>query len=160
MKKFECTLGQYLHERQKILPSAATKVIDQLIGTLELVHASRRTYNDLKLNNIMVNIKSSGISSALVDFGYADYYCSKEGEHIKPDIQLSQFKGNLMLASEHQLRFNKTSRKDDLVSLSYILLFLLNDFELPKFPQHFYEYEQNPHKENMLTYLKEMKAYK
>lgn len=89
MKKFECTLGQYLHERQKILPSAATKVIDQLIGTLELVHASRRTYNDLKLNNIMVNIKSSGISSALVDFGYADYYCSKEGEHIKPDIQLS-----------------------------------------------------------------------
>jgi hypothetical protein len=57
------------------------------------------------------------------------------------------------------MNFFRTSRRDDLISMCYIILFLLNKFEIPGFPQEFYEYEQNS-AEDMFNYLKKMKRFK
>ena len=61
----------------------------------------------------------------LVDFGYASKYLDKDSKHIKEDV-VDSFRGNLMFASASSLDFCTTSRKDDLISLCYILIFLLN----------------------------------
>ena len=36
-----------------------------------------------------------------------------------------------MFASKYQLRFSTTSRRDDLISLCYMFIFLANGFEFP-----------------------------
>ena len=77
----------------------------------------------------------------LIDFGFVDAYKSKNGEHIALDEQVDTFQGNLLFASVNQMNFKRTSRSDDLISLSYIIMFLLNQFELPGFPEEFYEYD-------------------
>ena len=37
----------------------------------------------------------------------------------------------------------RTSRKDDMISLTYLLLYLLNNNELPLMPESFYKIEKN-----------------
>ena len=49
----------------------------------------------------------------------------KNGEHIK-EGQQTKFKGSMLFASQTAFQFMQTSRKDDLESLIYILVFLLD----------------------------------
>ena len=43
-----------------------------MIDQLEIVHSSHRTYNDLKLSNIMVEKDEYGnLYTILIDFGFA-----------------------------------------------------------------------------------------
>ena len=42
------------------------------------------------------------------------------------------FEGNMMFCSENQMRFYKTSRKDDLISFCYMMVTLLNGYDLPR----------------------------
>jgi hypothetical protein len=62
----------------------------------------------------------------LVDFGLASKFLDKNGKHI-PKGSLSMFKGNMLFASYNQMNFGTTSRKDDLISLYYILIYLLHE---------------------------------
>lgn len=40
------------------------------------------------------------------------------------------FRGNIMFASPNQLNFRTTSRRDDLISLVYLMIYMLNQGEL------------------------------
>ena len=44
---------------------------------------------------------------------------------------MSKFCGNLIFASLDVLKFNRPSRKDDLLMLCYFLIYLLNGGEMP-----------------------------
>ena len=108
-----------------------------MLITLEAVHSAGYVFNDLKLDNLMIGINQkvlkpkegismfSQCSIHLVDFGYATKYQDNLGKHIKEDT-IENFRGNLMFASSSSLDFCTTSRRDDLISLCYILIFLLN----------------------------------
>lgn len=37
----------------------------------------------------------------------------------------------MLFASTNQMQFYSTSRRDDIISLAYLLVYLLRDFELP-----------------------------
>lgn len=64
------------------------------------------------------------------------------------------FRGNILFSSVNQLEFRPTSRKDDLTSLSYLLLFLFNNCILPKFDKDFYEGK------NVIENFNKMKLFK
>jgi hypothetical protein len=61
----------------------------------------------------------------LIDYGMATRYLDDEGNHLQQD-KVSQFHGNFMFASLSSLSFNRPSRRDDLISLCYCLIMLLN----------------------------------
>ena len=44
---------------------------------------------------------------------------------------MDSFKGNIIYSSFNQMVFKNTSRRDDLISLTYLLLTLLNGFKIP-----------------------------
>ena len=51
-------------------------------------------------------------------------------EHI--DLQkVDMFSGNILWSSLNQMQFNVTSRKDDLMSIAYMSLMLLNSNQFP-----------------------------
>lgn len=63
-----------------------------------------------------------------MDFGFADKFVSDHtGKHIEEKEALDMFQGNLMFASLDQMNFYKTSRRDDLLSLFYLIVHLIND---------------------------------
>ena len=47
----------------------------QLVDILKIIHTSHRTYNDLKPENVMIDINKDGLPKVhLVDFGFADKF--------------------------------------------------------------------------------------
>ena len=100
---------------------------------------SRRTYNDLKLANIMINqSEDEELQVTLIDYGFADKYINEDGTHISNKETVDMFQGNLLFASNEQLNFKRTSRKDDMVSIIYLMMYLINNNQLPLIPKTFY----------------------
>ena len=81
------------------------------------MHFKGFTHNDIKPQNILIGENQT---VTLVDFGAAD--------SISDRIQtVKKFSGNPMFASLYQLKFIKTSMRDDLISIYQMMLSLIND---------------------------------
>lgn len=100
----------------------------RLLYIYERVHLAGYTYNDLKLDNILVGSKDGDNlhEIRLTDFGFAEKYIDREGLH-KPQDDSTVFRGNMIFATQNQFEFRTTSRKDDLLSLTYLLVYLLKN---------------------------------
>ena len=61
----------------------------------------------------------------MIDFGLAQKYLDAQGNHI-PAVREKYFQGNLIFASKHCFNLVTHSRRDDLISLSYLLLYLID----------------------------------
>lgn len=107
-----------------------------MLRMLEGIHAAGFTYNDIKLDNVLVGFQNKmnpesrncfdNCTLHLVDFGFAQRYIDKKTrQHIEPQ-EIQTFRGNMIFASLNQLNFQMTSRRDDLISLCYLLIYLLN----------------------------------
>ena len=75
----------------------------------------------------------SSLQIVLIDFGFSAKYLTPEGCHIDDKERKEKFKGNIMFASLDQMEFKQTSRKDDMVSWFYLLLYMLNGKNMPGF---------------------------
>jgi serine/threonine protein kinase len=114
----------------------------RLLSVFKEIHSAGYAYNDLKLDNIMVGygqkllkVKENEHRSSfeemslhLVDFGYSSKFMRKD-KHISED-SVKSFKGNMMFSSLNQLQFKTPSRRDDMISLCYLISYLLNSGEL------------------------------
>ena len=71
----------------------------------------------------------TGCKVHIIDFGFACSYLNKDGQHLD-QLKTENFYGNLFYSSLNQLNFNSQSRRDDLISLSYMISSLLNEGKL------------------------------
>jgi serine/threonine protein kinase len=63
-------------------------MISKIVDQLEIVHTAGRTYNDLKLSNIMVQADESGnFYPVLIDFGFAAKYIDESGSHFDEGLK-------------------------------------------------------------------------
>jgi hypothetical protein len=58
----------------------------------------------------------------MVDFGMSKSYMNKTA-HVKPGFT-KYFAGNIYFASKYAFSFKEQSRRDDLISLTYLLIYL------------------------------------
>ena len=101
---------------------------------LQSVHAAGYIYNDLKLDNLMTGYQDAfapekdlqDSSIHLVDFGFATRYIDKETKQHISENEVDTFRGNMIFGSLNQLAFKTTSRRDDLISLCYMMIYVLN----------------------------------
>ena len=98
----------------------------QLITAFEHMHSIGRVHNDLKPSNVLMNEKGSAI---LIDYGL----CQK----FEKTDKKSCFYGNIMFAGIRKLGYKMTSRKDDMLSLAYMLIYIVCNKTLP-FADEFY----------------------
>lgn len=106
------------------------------MDSLKLIHNTGFLYNDLKLNNIVIgdaeehkNHAKSLHKIRIIDFGLAQKYYDSNGQHI-PMKKQGTFKGNIIFASRNAFNLLTQSRRDDLISLCYFLLYTI-DGDLP-----------------------------
>ena len=69
----------------------------------------------------------------MIDLGFATRYIdSATQEHISKE-RVETFRGNIDFASFNQMKFHTTSRRDDLIQLFYLLVFMLKRGKMPGF---------------------------
>lgn len=84
------------------------------------MHAIGCTHNDLKPENIVLGNDQYPIK--LIDFGLASSFVDEKGVHIKEQDCL--FSGNPIFCSRNTIIQKTPSRRDDLESLAYLLVYL------------------------------------
>ena len=96
----------------------------QILDRLEWIHSKNIIYRDVKPENFLIGINDPNIIY-VVDFGLCKKYrSSKTGKHILPKLT-GKFNGTLRYASSNVVRGKESSRRDDLISLGYMLIYLL-----------------------------------
>lgn len=129
MEKLGKTLQYYIEKRGRAFSlKTVCQLGIRLIQQLEVLHSIGKIYNDLKLENILVGDKDDRPESLsdirLIDFGLCTNYLDSDGEHI-PKSKEKVFFGNIAFGSVNAMNFKSVSRRDDLISLTYLLVYMV-----------------------------------
>ena len=131
MKRYTINLEKYISKSQKISVIKFLEISKNILNAFQIIHNAGYVYNNLKLQNIMISEKSDNkMKINLINFGIATSFLHK-GKHIDQSATVETFKGNIILASLNHMNLYKTTRKDDLISLFYLMTILFNQFEMP-----------------------------
>lgn len=131
MTYYDTTLDQYmarLKKEKRWNESVVIRIIERVLSILEQIHALYVVHRDLKPDNLMVKDEEV----YLIDFGLATFYVDgATGDHISSDKSHRELVGSPLYASYHVHRGETHTRRDDLIQLGYIYLYMLNGGSLP-----------------------------
>lgn len=131
MKKYHQNLASFLKEKKASVKFVFELGI-QLLNSLECLHSSGYIYNDLKHSNIMIDLDNKNeLDVTLIDFSHTTKYLDMKDNHISNGHRLQQFQGSIIHASVDKMNLMRTSRKDDIISLCYLMILILNENDLP-----------------------------
>jgi serine/threonine protein kinase len=119
MTLFECSLYDYRQKGRTQDSVHLYKTMWLLLDILENVHRGWVVHRDMKPHNFMIK----GGELYLIDFGLATFYMNEKGEHT-PDQGSTTMMGSPYFASLRIHEGHTYSRRDDLISLGYIGLYM------------------------------------
>ena len=114
----------------------------QILDRLEYIHSKKFIYNDIKPENFLIGINDPNVIY-IIDFGLCQKYrSSKTGKHIMPRLT-GKISGTLKYLSPNVVEGKEPSRRDDLISLGYMLIYLYKkslpwEFYMPYFRQNIF----------------------
>ena len=123
------SLGYYQTELNNFSLKTICMLGEQIIYILEFIHERHIIHRDIKPDNFCMGLTNSKYVY-LVDFGLARKYRSSSTLIHYPLNKKKKLIGTPRYASINALKGLEQSRRDDLESLSYVLIFLLKG-ELP-----------------------------
>ena len=95
----------------------------QMLERLEYIHSKNFIHRDIKPHNFLVSSKNESLIY-LIDFGLAKKYRSDRGNHVKFALT-KHITGTPRFCSINAMRGVEQSRRDDLESLSYLIMYFL-----------------------------------
>jgi casein kinase 1 len=114
---------KYSLQRQQSPDWKPADLVRSIIRILENVHSSGVVHRDIKPHNFMVKNREL----VLIDFGMATFYVDQNLQHITEPETLKQH----LLGTQKYISINihygkEYTRRDDLISVGYLYLFLCN----------------------------------
>ena len=98
----------------------------QITQALNDLHEADFLHRDLKLDNIVIDRKKKE-KYYLIDLGLSKAYRDKKTKDPYPEKHNRLFRGNLMFCSSNVLNGVQASRRDDIISLFMILVFMIKN---------------------------------
>mmetsp|Transcript_5992 Transcript_5992/g.9328 ORF Transcript_5992/g.9328 Transcript_5992/m.9328 type:complete len:396 (+) Transcript_5992:23-1210(+) len=109
---------------RKLSLKSVLMLADQCLRRLEYVHSKNILHRDMKPDNFLVGIGQLSKMVYLIDFGLSKKYRDSKGRHL-PYREGKSLTGTARYASIYTHLGIEQGRRDDLESLGYILLYLL-----------------------------------
>jgi casein kinase 1 len=119
MPLYECSLVEYVNKR-KISNAIIKSIMLQCIMILESVHRNFIIHRDIKPHNFM--LKDGELY--LIDFGFSTFYVNSDKQHISIDCSQNSILGTPKYISLYNHMGISSSRRDDMISLGYILFYI------------------------------------
>ena len=98
---------------------------DQMLCCLEFIHTKNFIHRDVKPDNFVMGIGNNSNLLYIIDFGLAKKYRDQNTHIHIPYAEGKSITGTARYASVGALRGSEQSRRDDLESLGYVLVYLL-----------------------------------
>jgi serine/threonine protein kinase len=102
-------------------------VVQQCLIIVSDIHSKYVIHRDIKPQNIMIREGKL----YFIDFGLSTFYVNEKREHLSNNGDKKEITGTPKWASVNLHNGCVPSRRDDLISLGYIFLFLINKGSLP-----------------------------
>ena len=118
MTLYECSLYDYLNNKS-LNETQLNACFHQMIHILESIHDQYVIHRDIKPHNFMIKNKEI----FLIDFGFATFYIDEHKKHIEEGSQQTII-GSPMYVSFNIHSGSTPSRRDDLISLGYLYIYM------------------------------------
>jgi len=119
------SLSDLFYKHQKMFSLKTVLMLaEQMLERLELLHEKGVVHRDIKPGNFVMGRGANAPCVYLIDFGLAHKYRSTTGHHIKFEDNVP-FRGTHRYASINAHMKIEQTRRDDLESLGYVLIYFL-----------------------------------
>ncbi|CAD8203817.1 unnamed protein product [Paramecium octaurelia] len=117
-------LSHFIKSKKKFSFKTTIQLGIQIVHVLERIHNKGVVHRDLKPENILFGIEDESSKIYVVDFGISKIYLDAQG-NILPFRDNASFIGTTRYASIAAHKGHELSRKDDIESLIYVLLYFM-----------------------------------
>ncbi|CAF0904397.1 unnamed protein product [Adineta steineri] len=100
-------------------------LVDQMISRIEYVHTCHLIHRDIKPDNFLMGIKSTGNIVYIIDFGLSKRYRDPESLVHIPWKSNKSLTGTARYASINAHKGTEQSRRDDLEAISYVFMYFI-----------------------------------
>jgi serine/threonine protein kinase len=121
---YEMSLQQYV---KKIDKKQQLSLCEKMITAVKQLHSAFVIHSDIKPDNFMVD---SSENLVIIDFGLSSLYYNSEKDIYKENKPCEHMVGSAKYASYNLHMANTISRRDDLISIGYLMLTIFG-IELP-----------------------------
>ena len=119
------SLEELFNKRQKFSVKTTALLAYQMITVLQFIHDKHIIHRDIKPDNFVMGLNKQNGDLFLLDFGLAKKYRSSKTLEQYPYIKKKKLTGTARYASIHALEEMEQSRRDDLESVGYVLMYFL-----------------------------------
>ena len=113
-----------IQKKQNMSLNDVCLIAIQILDRIEWIHSNNIIYRDIKPENFLFG-KTDPEILYIIDFGLCKKYrSSNTGKHIRP-TNLGKFTGTSRYASVYAMAGFEQSRRDDIESIGYMIIFLM-----------------------------------